>query len=322
MHSRIGVLIFICLMGASTSCLSQALMERLSNSIKCECKINASGVEFNCGNIDSRIDEKMNQSAIFLQAQLSDMIIVDSSDFYEKMHRELKELEQKQIGSARDSVFWLHKLERTLLIVSVLKPMKADKELNKLVKIWCGVQQDAILIRSRETLCDWRAWLYGLLDDRFHKEDSTFGKRKNLSIYTKALYLLDNPFKSIDSQRQIMYVVVALMKESKNDSLIYKAYLQKAAELEIDYYTRSRLDTMREFLLELYHEAHKLAPDLYATNYNLFRFYYNEGVVLLDTSSENDFDLNANQAQAKIYFEKAAKYSRKISGNDVPVGKE
>jgi hypothetical protein len=296
----------------SVSLTSQPnLRDRLVSSVISECKLNVPAIGLNFPDISSRIKEKFNYATLYLEAQLTGLVLSDSSSYYEDMYSKMKQLEQKKVTNHRDSIMWLNETEKALLLVCLLQPVKSDTAFNNVVKLWCGAADDRFIISNKLTVYDFRAWLYELLDNRFHSETKVFEIQKLNYIYRKTFIFLEAEFKGIKQERQNVQRMTEVLKEAKRDSLIPEACTQRMNTIELKYY-KIRTDSMYTFLLEMYTKALHLAPDAYDTNYNLYRFYYNEGATIMRNMDTEDTDLKKQQDRAKSCFKKSLYYSKKI----------
>ena len=110
----------------------------LLQSMKSIQLVDGNGINHNLVEQRGEIDAKLNFAQTYLTIQLSQLVLADSSDYYEKKLKELSELEEKKL-KGKDSIILLNEKEKLYLLTSILKPMRSDTCLFKLIKIWYDV---------------------------------------------------------------------------------------------------------------------------------------------------------------------------------------
>ena len=238
----------------------------------------------------SVIKDKFNAAEIYLKAQLTTMVLVDSSMFYKRKKQELDSLENFKPTNKNDSIMWINKLEKEYLLVSVLKPSESDSLYIKLIYNYFQKSSPYFVDSQKlESLFYYKLWLYDLLESRFKKETSTYSKQKSILYYNKASKLSTKPF--IDIDREIILLrrlEEDVRKATNNRSLNYtyedlmsRIYEIRASKMSTKYNV-NRSDSLFQFIESVYSKALSLTPEDYSINYNFGVFYYNTSVDFID----------------------------------------
>ena len=286
----------------------------LLQSIKSLSLHDKDGFNYNLSEKRNEIDAKLNYAQTYLIIELANLTLSDSSDYYEKKLKELKELEGKKL-KGKDSIMLLNEKEKLYLFTSILKPSRCDTNLVMLMQIWYGIKLPAKFHRLEECTINYKIWLYELSENRFAKEKEAkyFTKRKELMYLRKARFYSDLPYNNITNEKVNMSKEDHLISLSKNDSLKYDFYKRRALRLSASN-LKTKTDTLTDFIEQLWLKAYESKPNDYSINYNLFVFYYNTGATLMRSIEYgiSEKELNNIQEQVKKIFQKALYYAEKI----------
>ncbi|WP_027420571.1 hypothetical protein [Crocinitomix catalasitica] len=262
---------------------TNAKNELIASSIAEIPKIFGKTCDDNCSTL---LKEKIELADMFLSTELKQMVLVDSSSFYEIKAKELKNIEDLQKIHGDESAGLKKKLEETYLLLSILKPRLSDGLMIKLFAIYLDEDPLAVNTNDLASVLNYKVWLYDLLDDRFHNETNVFSNSKSNLFYNKMVLNLYQPFISIDSEEKLLIKLtdwVTLAKAANNqyrfEELMAQVYQNRIEQVE-KVRKGDHSNELFYFTEELYERALIIVPDDSTLNYNFGIFYYNELVYL------------------------------------------
>jgi hypothetical protein len=266
------------------------------------------------------IEDKLNAAEIYLTVKLSSMVLSDSSHFYLRKKKELLNLEKEIPANKQDSLIKNNLLERSYLLVSLIKPSNADSLLSKLIYIYFDAEPISYDSHHLKSYFYYRVWLLKLLEERFKDETTSYSKYLALMYRGEVDLLLIQNFISIEHEKLLILQLEDFITKATNqnlnnynrEELLAYAYSLRSLKAH-KVYEENKSDELFLHVEQLYLKSLNLNPDDYKTNYNLAILYYNDGayfIGLID-STYSDKELQIAEEKGSELFKKALPYMEK-----------
>ena len=135
----------------------------LINATKSDCRTSLAALNIDC----ETLDEKFNSANIYLALKLTQLVLTDSSTFYNEKIKELENLENRLITNRADSVKLKLDKEKLCLLISLLKPQKSFPTFSKLIQSYYNISTPITIPKNSASFYYYKDWLFELLKSRY-----------------------------------------------------------------------------------------------------------------------------------------------------------
>ena len=289
---------------------------KLIKSIKSECTTELKSYSINCSSYDKRIEDKLFKANIYLNNELTTLVLGDSIKFYNDKKIELEKLESKKPINTTEELGIYNEKENLYLLISLLKPSRSYSYFTKVIQCFYDLPSPAPISENSLSFFCYENWLYGLLEERFPQE-KTYNLIQSALYYNRGTILLDNDFKDIETEKNLIREIDTLYQISSKGNyieytysdMLFQTYGARAVKITKYFNNAQPTDDLIKLIEETYTKALTIKPNDAITNYNFGAFYYNLAN-RLEVYSKTITDANE--------FSKVQKWSMELFGKAQP----